>query len=83
MTCREASEFLLEYVDGELEPAVRVEFEVHVQRCPNCEQFVAQYRTTIVAGRAAFPHAHSDATTAFPPEVVQAILAALAKQRST
>ena len=79
MTCREASEFLLEYVGAELEVEVRVEFEEHMTACSNCERFVTQYRATIVAGRTACLETDADASTLFPEEVVRAILAAIAK----
>ena len=79
MTCREASEFLLEYVSAELEVEVRAEFEAHMMACPNCERFVTQYRATVVAGRTCCQESDADASTLFPEEVVRAILAAIAK----
>lgn len=82
MTCREASEFLLDYTSGELDAAVRTEFDVHIERCPNCLRFVMQYRATINAGRAAFADPDADAATELPPDVVRAILAAIARGRS-
>jgi anti-sigma factor RsiW len=79
MTCREASDFLMDYMSAELEPAVCAEFEAHFTDCPNCLLFVEQYRATIAAGRAAFPETNADASTVLPEGVVRAILAAIAK----
>jgi len=79
MTCREASDFLLEFTSGELDAVVCAEFDGHLERCPNCLQFVVQYRATIAAGRAAFSDPDADAATQLPPDVVRAILASIAK----
>ena len=79
MTCREASEFLLEYVAAELDEEVCAEFDAHLVGCPNCHNFVAQYRATVAAGRNAFAPTDADAATQLPEEVVRAILAALGK----
>ena len=82
MTCREASEFLLDYVSAELDAEVSAEFESHLDDCPNCHLFLVQYRSTIAAGRRAFPESDADASTVLPEDVVRAILAAIAKERS-
>jgi anti-sigma factor RsiW len=79
MTCREASEFLLDYASAELEGEVRAEFETHMADCPNCNRFVVQYQATIAAGRMACLDRDGDAAAVLPEEVVRAILAAIAK----
>ena len=79
MTCREASEFLLDYVSAELDAKVRAEFESHMAACPNCDRFVTQYGATVVAGRVACHESDEDASTVLPEEVVRAIMAAIAK----
>jgi anti-sigma factor RsiW len=82
MTCREASEFLQDYLSAELEPGVSTEFEAHLTDCPNCHLFLVQYRSTIAAGRMAFPETDDDMSTVLPDDVVRAILAAIAKERT-
>jgi anti-sigma factor RsiW len=74
VTCRECSEFLFEYVGGELPPDQHAIFERHLRACPNCEEYMRQYRATITAGRVACgdPNAAAD----LPEPLVQAILAA-------
>ena len=83
MTCREASEFLQDYVSAELDDAVSAEFDAHMAECPNCHLFVVQYQTTIAAGRLAFEESEADASTVLPDYVVRAILAAIAKEPSS
>ena len=72
MTCREVAEFLMQYVDGELPAAERAAFDRHVAVCPDCQRYLASYRTTIEAERAAFANDETEA----PEDLVQAILKA-------
>ena len=81
MTCREASEFLHDYVSAALDEVVCGEFDAHLTDCPNCHLFVSQYRATITESRRACSDTEADASTVFPEELVRAILAALAKER--
>lgn len=78
MTCREVSEFLLEFVAGELPPPLVAEFESHLFACANCQEFLNQYRETIALGRAA---SAPDDVTDPPTELVDAILQTLARIR--
>lgn len=75
MTCREAIEFLMEYLDGELPTEVRAEFDRHLAVCTSCVAYLETYRATVQLEKAAF----CEGETAMPPlpeELVQAILAA-------
>ena len=73
MTCREVAEFLVDYVASELRPDVKEPFERHLSNCPNCREFLKQYRETIAAGAAL-----AEIETLAPPdELVDAILASL------
>ena len=74
MTCRECADFLSDYVAGELPAEQLAVFERHLKACPNCEEYMRQYRTTIAAGRAACldPNAQPD----LPEPLIRAILAA-------
>ena len=76
MTCREMTEFLSEYVAGELQPQVLVEFESHITECSDCGVFLSQYRTAIRAGAAAFDEVQEP----LPDALVAAILAACQKK---
>ena len=46
MTCKEAIERLVEYLDGELTAATLAEFEAHLERCAPCRAYLATYRRT-------------------------------------
>jgi anti-sigma factor (TIGR02949 family) len=46
MTCREAIERLIEYLDGELTAGTLAEFEAHLSRCAPCRAYLATYRRT-------------------------------------
>lgn len=47
ITCREISEFLLAYLERELEPEASEEFERHLNHCPPCVHYLDGYRETI------------------------------------
>ena len=72
MTCRELTDFLTDYVDGELPSDVRAHFEQHMTACPPCHAYLRQYEITIATGRAIGSEPPAD----IPDELVQAILAA-------
>lgn len=73
MTCRDATAFLMEYLDGELSRESHRIFEQHLLQCPACRDYLASYQTTIALGKAACV---DDAASNPPPrELVDAILA--------
>jgi anti-sigma factor (TIGR02949 family) len=83
VTCREISEFLLAYLELELESEAREEFERHLNRCPPCVHYLDGYRETIELVRRCVrgdeapacdpsPRAHQPP----PAGLIQAILAA-------
>lgn len=47
LTCADANSFLASYLDGALEPQVEKKFKTHIDRCPNCSAFLAQYKVTV------------------------------------
>lgn len=51
MTCEELIEFLMEYVDGELAAAAKGRFDEHLDRCPECNDYLASYRETVRLGK--------------------------------
>ena len=80
MNCREFTEFLHEYLFGDLPPAERAEFEKHLAECPWCVAYLDSYRKTIQLEQAAFA-ATKDAPPPAdaPEELIQAILKARAR----
>jgi anti-sigma factor RsiW len=74
MTCRELSDFLADYFEGEIPGPRRAAFEDHLARCPACVRYVEQYREVVRLGRTCA--ASHEAPGDVPEELVQAILAA-------
>jgi anti-sigma factor RsiW len=77
MNCREFTEFLHDYLLGDLPAEERAEFDKHLAECPWCVAYLDGYKKTMQLARAAFPVPDgapppSDA----PEELVQAILRA-------
>jgi anti-sigma factor RsiW len=82
VTCRELADFIIDYVDGSLEPDVRAHFERHLSRCPNCVRYLAAYQTTIEMGRRALDADTPAADAGAPEDLINAILAARARGSS-
>ncbi len=76
MTCREMAEFILEYTTGELPHETREVFELHLSRCDNCHEYLAQYKHTVDCERRAFGSAEDPLPVDVPEELIQAILKA-------
>jgi anti-sigma factor RsiW len=75
ITCRDVTSFLADYLAGDLRGEIHQAFEHHLSRCPNCVQYMADYRRAVALGRGAYaddPIAAPDV----PDELVTAILAA-------
>jgi anti-sigma factor RsiW len=73
VTCRELSEFLQDYIAGELPDNVANEFAGHLVGCGNCEVYIEQYRQAVVLGRTLL----SEGETEAPEELVRAIVDSL------
>lgn len=49
--CNEMFEQISEYIDGELAPEARANFEAHCRNCEPCKNFIATYRATVQLAR--------------------------------
>ncbi len=77
MNCREFTEFLHEYLFGNLPAAELAEFEKHLAECPWCLAYLDSYKKTIQLEQAAFAGPEDAPPPAdAPEELVQAILRA-------
>jgi anti-sigma factor RsiW len=76
VTCREFADFLADYLSGELNADVRTQFDRHLSLCPNCQKYLAGYRSTIALGKSAFSHPDDRVPADVPEELVRAIMAA-------
>jgi anti-sigma factor RsiW len=72
MTCREAIDFLMAYLDGELTAEQRAAFDHHLSVCAACRRYLASYQETVRLERIANPQ---DAPPV-PDDLVRAIVAA-------
>ena len=79
MTCKEIIEFLMDYDSGELQPAVRTEFDRHLAMCPPCVRYMKSYRETISLSKECCCSGEAEKTP-IPDELVKAILASLKKK---
>ncbi len=46
-SCKGVSAFLLDYIEGRLEPKTADRFDAHISSCPNCRRYLDQYRETV------------------------------------
>ncbi len=83
MTCREATEFLMDYLEGALPEAQKAEFERHLHLCEACVRFLDTYERTArlgsqcCGGQQGAPAAGEPLKA--PEGLIKAILAARAK----
>lgn len=73
LSCAEIISFLAGYLDHELPPQTEAEFERHLAACVSCVAYLASYRETILAARAAarFDEGILDDS---PADLIEAIL---------
>ena len=77
MNCREFTEFLHEYLFGNLPAGERAEFEGHLAECPWCAAYLESYQKTMQLEQAAFAPGEDEPPPAeAPEELIQAILRA-------
>lgn len=75
MKCRELTEFLMAYLDGELPEGERSEFEFHLHGCLSCVNYVESYKATVKLEKAACTD-DGELPADVPEGLVRAILAA-------
>jgi anti-sigma factor RsiW len=76
VTCRELIDFLMAYLDEELEPGRRAVFEEHLGECPTCVDYLETYRETVRLGGSICEEPEGPVPEEVPEKLVQAILAA-------
>lgn len=81
MTCREFTDFLIDYVDGGLNEVERVAFDAHLGECEDCVTYLRNYEETIRLGKAVCKEDHEALADDVPEELVQAILAVRPRER--
>jgi anti-sigma factor RsiW len=76
VTCRELTEFLMDYLDGVLPADEHRRLEEHLGECPDCVAYLHSYRQTARLGRALCDEAADAPPDGMPEDLVRAILAA-------
>jgi predicted anti-sigma-YlaC factor YlaD len=46
-TCEKVNQFIIDYLEEEVDEQTREQFEAHLQNCPTCAVFLEQYRSTV------------------------------------
>jgi anti-sigma factor RsiW len=75
VTCRELADFIADYLSGEIAPDVRVAFDRHLERCPNCVRYMTSYQAAVTLGSRAYDD-EAVLPSDVPEELVEAILSA-------
>lgn len=76
MTCREFVEFLMAYLEGELDGEALEIFERHLCSCAGCVSYMKSYKQTVEMGRCVCKEENGPVPEDAPRELVEAILAA-------
>jgi anti-sigma factor RsiW len=78
MTCRELTDFLADYLSGDLSAEQREAFDRHLSVCRHCRNYLASYEATIKLGKTALCASAEDepVPAEVPDDLVKAILAA-------
>jgi len=77
LTCMEFEEFLIGYMEGDISPAQRRVFEVHIKICRECREYMAAYKRTIeITGRA-----YQDGSAPVPQDVPEDLVQAISDAR--
>ncbi len=76
LTCREALDFLMAYLDDELPTEQRRAFERHLSVCPSCVCYLNSYEATIRLCGAATPGAGGAPAPSVPEALIRAVRAA-------
>lgn len=79
INCRDCSDFLMAYLESELDKDIRARFEQHLDACSSCRCYVETYRQTVkLAQEACCPKANPHLGK-MPSELVNAILSSLGR----
>lgn len=76
MNCKEIIEFLMDYIEDELPEHVKACFDMHLQTCPPCVDYIKTYRDTILLAKRCCTENPACQCDEVPEPLIQAILAA-------
>lgn len=83
ITCVEFENFIDDYLEDQLEPQQKSDFERHIKLCRECHDYLIAYRQSITLGKAAFATSDADSASLeeVPADLMQAILVAMQGDR--
>ena len=81
LSCRELTDFIYAYEEGELPSDERAAFEAHLAECADCKAYLAGYRRSVSLGKRAFEEAGNSLPDDIPDDLVRAVLTAKRQQR--
>lgn len=73
LTCREMLDFLMAYLDNELNPDERFDFDRHLNVCPSCRNYLVSYQHVIKLSRTAMADLDMPGEAIAPKSLVDAI----------
>jgi anti-sigma factor RsiW len=76
MKCREFVDFLMRYLDDDLDKKTKTIFEAHLQICPPCVGYLDGYKDVIELGKMACSNPDGPVPGDAPEALIKAILAA-------
>ncbi|MBX2867590.1 MAG: zf-HC2 domain-containing protein [Acidiferrobacterales bacterium] len=79
MTCQEMESFIDDYLDNKLSDLQRDTFDAHIDYCPDCFNFMVNYRNAIRLGKTAYADDYKDSCEKMPDNLVEAIMQASKK----
>lgn len=82
LSCRQFEDFVLDYFEGSLPTRQRILFDLHLAVCSDCRAYLAAYRRATEMGKTVFPAPDEALPEEVPEDLVQAVLAAQAKDSS-
>jgi anti-sigma factor RsiW len=82
LSCRDFVEVIMAFLDDELDTEQRALFDAHMVACPDCENYLDSYKTTVALGKSICDPEDADAPVPddVPEELVQAVIAARRQQ---
>ena len=74
LSCRKVEEFLMAYLEKELNLLSRLRFQFHLAICSNCRNYMKEYQNTVALGKQVFSNLDESAAGNVPDDVLHAIL---------
>ena len=76
MNCREFTDFINSYLEGELSEQQTAVFEQHLSLCPNCDHYMDSYKATVELTKSLCEEKAAAPPEEVPEQLIQAILKA-------